>query len=131
MIQDAFVNMENMLELMEEPIEVKDIPNALPLMALHGKIDFRNVSFHYAEDRQILKNLNFTVNPGQTFAIVSILWCKTRIIIAIYLLIACQHPFKFTSYDVFLGGSYWEWQNNCDAASFSILWRSRRSYLRW
>jgi len=69
-IQDAFVNMENMLELMEEPIEVKDIPNALPLMALHGKIDFRNVSFHYAEDRQILKNLNFTVNPGQTFAIV-------------------------------------------------------------
>ena len=73
MIQDAFVNMENMLELMEEPIEVKDIPNALPLMALHGKIDFRNVSFHYTEDRQILKNLNFTVNPGQTFAIVSIL----------------------------------------------------------
>ena len=65
--------MENMLELMEEPIEVKDIPNALPLMALHGKIDFRNVSFNYTEDRQILKNLNFTVNPGQTFAIVSIL----------------------------------------------------------
>ena len=68
----SFVNMENMLELMDEPIEVKDIPNALPLMAMKGKIDFRNVSFHYGEDREILRNLNFTINPGQTFAIVSI-----------------------------------------------------------
>ena len=61
-----------MLELMSEPIEVKDIPNALPLMAMKGKIDFRNVSFRYGEDREILRNLNFTINPGQTFAIVSI-----------------------------------------------------------
>ena len=71
-IQDAFVDMENMLELMDEPVEVKDVPNALPLMAMKGKIDFRNVSFYYSEDRPILKDLNFTINPGQTFAIVSI-----------------------------------------------------------
>ena len=71
-IQDAFVDMENMLELMDEPVEVKDVPNALPLMAMKGKIDFRNVSFYYSEDRPILKDINFTINPGQTYAIVSI-----------------------------------------------------------
>ena len=65
-----------MLELMDEPVEVKDVPNALPLMAMKGKIDFRNVSFYYSEDRPILRNLNFTINPGQTFAIVRILTFK-------------------------------------------------------
>ena len=57
---------------MNEPIEVKDIPNALPILAMKGKIDFRNVSFYYSPERPILKNISFTIDPGQTFAIVSI-----------------------------------------------------------
>ena len=60
-----------MLELMDEPLEVKDIPNALPILAIKGKIDFRNISFYYSPDRPILKNLSFTIDPGETFAIVS------------------------------------------------------------
>ena len=72
-----------MFELMDEPIEVKDIPNALPILAMKGKIDFRNVSFYYSSDRPILKNLSFTIDPGQTFAIVSI--CLVRIVLEINL----------------------------------------------
>ena len=85
MIQDAFVDMENMLELMDEPIEVKDIPNALPLMAMKGKVDFRNVSFYYSVDRPILKDVSFTIHPGQTFAIVIII-IYNNFILEIYLL---------------------------------------------
>ena len=70
-IQEAFVNMENMLDLMDEPIEVKDKPNALPILPMKGKIDFRNVSFYYSPERPILKNISFTIEPGETYAIVS------------------------------------------------------------
>ena len=69
-IQESFVNMENMFDLLAEPIEVKDAPNAHGLLALKGKVDFRNVNFGYGPERQILKNLNFSVEPGQTCAIV-------------------------------------------------------------
>lgn len=69
-IQESFVNMENMLDLMEEPIEVKDIPGAPDLVASRGKIQFENVGFFYKAERPILKNISFEVNPGQTLAIV-------------------------------------------------------------
>ena len=44
--------MENMFDLMAEKIEVEDAPNALPLMPLKGKIDFRNVSFTYNSESE-------------------------------------------------------------------------------
>jgi len=75
-IQESFVNMENMFDLMAEKIEVEDAPNALPLMPLKGKIDFRNVSFTYNSESEsqaakpVLKGINLTVEAGQTVAIV-------------------------------------------------------------
>ena len=63
--------MENMFELMAEPEEVKDIPNALPVIATQGQIEFENVNFYYTPERQILKNISFVVQPGQTVALVS------------------------------------------------------------
>lgn len=62
--------MENMFDLMNEPQEVKDLPNALPIAATQGHIEFRNVSFHYTPERQILKNVSFVVEPDQTVALV-------------------------------------------------------------
>ena len=35
-----------------------------------GKIEFRNVSFSYDGEHQVLKNISFTVNPGETLAFV-------------------------------------------------------------
>lgn len=37
---------------------------------LKGKIEFDHVNFAYVEDRYVLKNISFTVQPGQTVAIV-------------------------------------------------------------
>jgi ATP-binding cassette, subfamily B, multidrug efflux pump len=35
-----------------------------------GKIDFKNVIFGYKPDEDVLKNINLTINPGETIAIV-------------------------------------------------------------
>ena len=70
MIQDAFVKMENMFDLMDEPLEIKDVPNALELIPSNGKIEFKNVSFSYQPERQILKNISFEINAGETIGIV-------------------------------------------------------------
>ena len=70
-IQESFINMENMLDLMDETQEVKDKPNAPNLICARGKIEFKNVSFHYNADRQILKNISFVANQGETIALVS------------------------------------------------------------
>jgi ATP-binding cassette subfamily B multidrug efflux pump len=37
---------------------------------IQGKVEFKNVNFAYVEDRYVLKNISFTIQPGQTVAIV-------------------------------------------------------------
>lgn len=70
MIQTAFIDMENMFDLLKEKPEVNDDPNAPPLVVKGGCIEFKNVNFFYIPERQILKNLSFTVPAGHTFALV-------------------------------------------------------------
>ncbi|XP_076463743.1 ATP-binding cassette sub-family B member 6-like [Babylonia areolata] len=70
MIQQAFIDMENMFELLAEDTEVKDIPDANDIVVRHGKIEFENVSFRYEPSKAILKNVSFVVQPGETLALV-------------------------------------------------------------
>lgn len=42
----------------------------------HGKIEFRNVSFSYpGSNRMVLKNINLTIRPGETVAIMGATGC--------------------------------------------------------
>ena len=43
MIQAAFVDMENMFDLLDVDPEVKDIPNALPPSITKGHLEFKSV----------------------------------------------------------------------------------------
>jgi len=72
MIQESFINMENMFDLMDEPIEVKDRPEAVTYKQNNypPEIEFKAVSFHYMPERPILENLCFTINPGTSTAVV-------------------------------------------------------------
>lgn len=70
MIQNSFIDMENMFELFSEEEEVKDLPNAGQLRFRSGKIEFENVHFSYTDGREILRDVSFTVMPGQTVALV-------------------------------------------------------------
>nr|XP_054767869.1 ATP-binding cassette sub-family B member 6-like [Lytechinus pictus] len=70
MIQQAFIDMENMIDLLEEKQEITDDPDAKDLIVRKGKVEFDNVSFFYNEQKPILRNVSFTVEPGQVLAIV-------------------------------------------------------------
>ncbi len=52
---------------------IADAPNAEPLPEVQGAIEFRNVSFSYADDasaRRILDDVSFSLEPGQKMAVV-------------------------------------------------------------
>ncbi|TMS11525.1 ATP-binding cassette sub-family B member 6, mitochondrial [Larimichthys crocea] len=70
MIQNSFIDMENMFTLFEEEAEVKDEVNAGNFPYKAGKVEFENVYFSYVEGKEILKDVSFTVLPGQTVALV-------------------------------------------------------------
>ena len=70
MIQQSFIDMENMFELFEVEQEIKDPPDAKPIMIAAGKIEFKDVFFHYTPQKPILQNITFTVKPGETLALV-------------------------------------------------------------
>lgn len=70
LIQQAFIDMENMLDLLDIKPDVQDSPFAKDIVINNGMIEFDNVCFHYQQERPILKNISFSVLPGQTIAIV-------------------------------------------------------------
>ncbi|KAB7616243.1 ABC transporter ATP-binding protein/permease [Amylibacter sp. SFDW26] len=69
-IRQALVDMGEMFDLLAQPAEVTDKSDAKGLEVTKGEIKFDNVDFAYNENRGILKNLNLTVEPGQTVAVV-------------------------------------------------------------
>ncbi|QHU99344.1 ABC transporter ATP-binding protein [Synechocystis sp. CACIAM 05] len=76
MFQSGFTAIERIGELMEEPVEIKDQAVITPieingaLRGSHGEICFENVWFGYKPDEYVLKNLNFTIKPGEKVALV-------------------------------------------------------------
>ena len=50
--------------------EIADAPNAAALPRVKGRVEFQDVSFHYREGHPVLKDISFTVEPGQTVALV-------------------------------------------------------------
>lgn len=69
-IKQALVDMEKMFMLIAQNPEIQDKENAEKLNITKGTIEFKDVSFHYSEDRPILKNISFKVVGGTTTAIV-------------------------------------------------------------
>ena len=71
-IQESFINMENMFDLMNEKVEVADKIKPLTLVKRQSspEIKFENVTFRYVADKPVLSNVSFSVLPGTTTAIV-------------------------------------------------------------
>ncbi len=61
---------DRLQSVMQEPITIKNAPNAIIARDLEGRVEFRNVSFGYADDRMILKDVSFLVEPGKKLAFV-------------------------------------------------------------
>lgn len=69
-IKQALVDMETMFALLGVGAEVEDKPDAKPLAQSGGEVRFAAVDFAYDPERQILKNVDFTVPAGRMVAIV-------------------------------------------------------------
>ncbi|MCM3639064.1 ABC transporter ATP-binding protein/permease [Sporosarcina luteola] len=70
-LTQSFASMDRVFELMEEPYDIKDKSGAKALPHIEGEIQFDHVDFSYGEDEEpVLRDVNFTVKPGETVALV-------------------------------------------------------------
>jgi ATP-binding cassette subfamily B protein len=69
-IRQALVDMGQMFDLLEQPAEITDKPDAPELKVTGGQIKLDNVHFGYNDDRKILNGVSLTAEPGQMVAIV-------------------------------------------------------------
>ena len=69
-IRQALVDMGEMFDLLEQPAEVVDAPDAKPLNVTGGRIELDDVHFGYDPTRPILKGVSVIAQPGQQVAIV-------------------------------------------------------------
>lgn len=69
-IRQALVDMAEMFDLLNQPTEVKDNPDAAVLKVSGGHLSFKNIHFGYEADRQILQDVTLDVPAGKTVAIV-------------------------------------------------------------
>ena len=69
-IRQALVDMGQMFDLLEQPIEITTKHGAPDLKVTGGSISLRNIAFSYEADRQILRDVSLEIPAGQTVAIV-------------------------------------------------------------
>ena len=66
----ALADMDMVVKLLNRKPEIQDRANAEACRFDSASIEFKNVDFHYQEQRQVLRNLNFKIPEGQKLAIV-------------------------------------------------------------
>lgn len=68
-IQKGQVSAQRIFELLDTLVLIKDNENAIEFPAFNEKIEFKNVSFGYAE-KNVIQNFNLTINKGESVALV-------------------------------------------------------------
>ena len=66
----AISYLERIFETIDEPVAVKDAPDAAEMPPITGKVTFDHVNFSYEDGVKILNDVSFTARPGESFAIV-------------------------------------------------------------
>lgn len=69
-VMNGIAYLERIFELLDEPVVVTDIEGATELPDIKGDVTFENVTFSYDGSRNILENLSFHVEAGQSIALV-------------------------------------------------------------
>lgn len=79
-VQEAFVSINKIYDILDHKEYLEDLESGIELKDVKGKIEFKNVWFSYDNKKWILKNISFTIEPGQSVALVGKTGCgKTTI----------------------------------------------------
>lgn len=66
----ATAYLERIFETMDVVPEIQDASHAIALPPIKGTVDFQHVYFRYEEGKNILTDVSFHIEPGQTIALV-------------------------------------------------------------
>ena len=69
-MEGATAGAKRCFEVLDREDDVVDSPNAVAIESAKGAIGFHNVSFGYAQDRQVLHAVDLRIEPNQMIAIV-------------------------------------------------------------
>ena len=69
-VQDATSSIDKIYEILEHEEYLEDYDSGIELNDVKGKIEFKNVWFAYEDENWILKDVSFTINPGESIALV-------------------------------------------------------------
>ena len=69
-LQAAMASSERIFQLLDKKPEIVTSPEAKHIDRLSGKIEFRNVWFAYIGEEWVLRDVSFTIEPGQMIAFV-------------------------------------------------------------
>ena len=70
LLQSALAGGERIFNLMDSNIVIEDTPTPATIPRIQGRIDFEHVTFGYNPDEPVLKDVSFSVMPGETVALV-------------------------------------------------------------
>tara|TARA_B000000475_G_scaffold31121_1_gene23621 strand:+ start:312 stop:2075 length:1764 start_codon:yes stop_codon:yes gene_type:complete len=68
-LQMGMVSTERIFNILDDDQQIKD-KGELDDSSFKGLIEFKNVNFSYVDNQQVLNNISFKINPGESFAIV-------------------------------------------------------------
>lgn len=70
-LTQSVASMDRMFELFDEKYDIENKDNAIALPPVKGQVTFNDVSFRYNDEgRNVLNNIDFSIQPGQTAAFV-------------------------------------------------------------
>ncbi len=69
-LQYSLADMDLVIKLLERDPEIQDVEGASALQVTKGAVAFNRVSFHYNDDRPILRDVSFSIAPGSKVAVV-------------------------------------------------------------
>lgn len=68
-IQSSLVSSQRVFEVLDTPIRIASPPNPVVLSRARGEIALEDVTFSYKTGTPVLRNISFTVKPGECLAI--------------------------------------------------------------
>jgi len=69
-VQRALASGERIFEVLDEPLQVQDPAEPVPLESMRGEVELRDVAFRYATGEEVLRGVSVRVQPGQRIALV-------------------------------------------------------------